>query len=57
MRAWAEDLLDETTLQAQGYFNTAAIRQKWTEHLSGTRNWQNELWCVLMFQAWLAAER
>jgi len=29
----------------------------WNEHLSGKRNWQHQLWNVLMFQAWLGAEQ
>jgi asparagine synthase (glutamine-hydrolysing) len=52
LRAWAEDLLAESRIRAQGHLDPAAIRQKWSEHLSGARNWQYELWCVLMFQAW-----
>ena len=54
LRPWAEDLLSESRLKREGYFNTVLIRKKWAEHLSGTRNWQHQLWCVLMFQAWLA---
>lgn len=54
LRAWAEELLDESRLKREGYLNPAPIRKKWAEHLSGQRNWQNQLWCVLMFQAWLA---
>ena len=56
LREWAEGLLDETKLSAQGYFNPAPVRMKWAEHLAGRRNWQAELWCVLMFQAWLEAQ-
>jgi len=53
LRDWAEDLLDETRLNAEGFFSSSIVRKMWNEHLRGTRNWQSQLWAILMFQAWL----
>ncbi len=52
LKDWAETLLAEKRLAAEGVFNPAPIREKWREHLSGARNWQYPLWTVLMFQSW-----
>lgn len=56
LRDWAETLLSENRLRREGYFHPEIIRAKWAEHLSGKRNWQSQLWTVLMFQAWLENE-
>jgi asparagine synthase (glutamine-hydrolysing) len=53
MRPWAEELLSESRLKNEGYFFAEPIRQKWLEHVSGRRNWQAQMWGVLMFQSWL----
>jgi asparagine synthase (glutamine-hydrolysing) len=53
LRDWAENLLNEKRLIQEGYFNPKPIRDKWAEHLSEKRNWQYDLWNVLMFQAWI----
>jgi len=52
LRDWAENLLGERRLAAEGFFNPAMVREKWTQHLSGRVNHQYLLWDVLMFQAW-----
>jgi len=52
LREWGESLLDERRLRTEGIFDPRPIREKWLEHLSGRRNWQHQLWCILMFQAW-----
>jgi asparagine synthase (glutamine-hydrolysing) len=56
LRSWAESLLDEARLRREGFFDAPLIRQRWDEHLSGRRDWQESLWTVLMFQAWLETE-
>ncbi len=53
LREWAEPLLNPARLNSDGYFHPDLIQQKWQEHLSGKRNWQHQLWAILMFQAWL----
>jgi asparagine synthase (glutamine-hydrolysing) len=57
LREWAAALLDEKRLRDDGFFYADPIRKAWSEHLSGKRNWQYQLWVVLMFQAWLEHER
>ena len=57
LREWAENLLSEERLNSDGFFNSSIVRAKWNEHLGGKRNWQYQLWDVLMFQAWLDEER
>jgi asparagine synthase (glutamine-hydrolysing) len=57
LREWAEALLDEKRLGAEGYFYPKPIRSKWAEHLSGKRDHTASLWTVLIFQAWLEKAR
>jgi asparagine synthase (glutamine-hydrolysing) len=52
LRDWGENLLDEARLRREGYFDPGSVRQAWSEHLSGRRNRQYELWSILMFQSW-----
>ena len=53
LRDWAQNLLSEKRLKREGYLNPHLITNKWNEHLSGKKNWQHELWDILMFQDWL----
>jgi asparagine synthase (glutamine-hydrolysing) len=53
LRDWAESLLNRDRIESDGYLNYPLIHQKWEEHQSGTKNWQHQLWTVLMFQSWL----
>jgi asparagine synthase (glutamine-hydrolysing) len=56
LKDWASSLLDTRRIKSEGYFNPDLVETKWQEHLIGHRNWQAELWNILMFQAWLEAQ-
>jgi len=57
LRGWAESLLDPVKMRHEGYFQPEPIQERWKEHLEGKRNWQNQIWVILMFQAWLRKNR
>jgi len=57
MRSWAADLLDAGRLRAQGYLNPDEVTVAWARHLSGQANYQDRLWCALMFETWLDEQR
>lgn len=52
LQDWAEDLLDEQSLKADGLFKADAVRQIWAEHLDGNGHHGEKLWAILMFQSW-----
>ena len=56
LRDWAESLLDESTMHAQGLLDPKPIREKWEEHVAGKGEWKYHLWAVLMLQAWLSRD-
>ena len=53
LKDWTESLINESRLKDEGYLNPDLVSRRWNEHLSGTINWQFNLWDVLMFEAWL----
>jgi len=57
LRDWAEALLDERRLRAEGLLDAAWVRTRWTEFLAGRSSNLYVLWTVLMFEAWYEQSR
>lgn len=55
LRAWAEELLEPSRMQSDGWFDPRIVQRRWTEHLRGERNSTDAIWAILMFQSWLRA--
>lgn len=53
LQDWAGKLLNPQRLRRQGLLDPEPVRQRWNEHQSGERDRHDELWTVLMLQAWL----
>lgn len=53
LRPWAEDLLAPSRMRAEGWFDSAIVQRRWSDHLSGRRSSVPALWAVLIFQSWL----
>lgn len=52
LKEWAMDLLSTDSLDKHKLLNKDNIHRKLNEHISGKKNWQHQLWDVLMFQSW-----
>jgi len=52
LRDWAENLLNEQTLNQDGYLNAKLTRNIWENHLQGRGEHTGKIWNILMFQAW-----
>ncbi|CAM8427382.1 AsnB Asparagine synthase (glutamine-hydrolyzing) [Candidatus Methylopumilus universalis] len=57
LRYWAEDLLSETRLKNSEFLDSAKVREKWKQHLSGNSNWQHLIWNILILESWIEKEK
>jgi asparagine synthase (glutamine-hydrolysing) len=56
LRPWAEDVFATARRVNDGALDQQRVAEIWREHLAGRRDRGNELWAILMFQAWRAAQ-
>jgi asparagine synthase (glutamine-hydrolysing) len=54
LRDWADDLLQTEALSDDGLLDAGPIAAAWREHRDGLRDRSDDLWNVLMYQAWRA---
>jgi asparagine synthase (glutamine-hydrolysing) len=52
LKRWAEDLLFSTKLNQSGELRVPVIRRQWDDFQTERNQSANELWAVLMYQAW-----
>lgn len=57
LREWAEDLLSEASLRADGYLDARVVRGAWARHLAGNAGLEHGLWNALMLTQWLRSSR
>jgi asparagine synthase (glutamine-hydrolysing) len=55
LRSWAADLLQVDRLKRDGFLDHRVVCGLWTEHLDERADWSEQLWGILMFQAWRMA--
>jgi len=53
LREWAEGLLDPVSLKSSHYLDHEKVNKLWAEHLKGDSKFDQQLWSILVFQAWL----
>ncbi|BBM82322.1 asparagine synthase (glutamine-hydrolyzing) [Candidatus Uabimicrobium amorphum] len=51
LKDWVQDHLSSPLLQ--DFFDTSQIMNMWQQHKSARKNYQEQLWSVLMFKLWL----
>ena len=55
LREWAEDLIAPGKLRAQGLLDADIVQRIWTD-FTQRGIWRDQIWYILMFQAWYEGE-
>lgn len=57
LKEWAAELLDRTRLGQEGFLDADIVGNVWQEHIQHRRDREYFIWDVLMFEAWLEAQK
>lgn len=57
LRDWVESLLDAAALRDAGVFDVQGVRRLWSDHQSGRRDHETQLWSILMYQGWRGSQK
>lgn len=57
LRDWAGDLLAGASVRQSALFDREQVERTWRDHATGRADRGRELWALLMFAAWLEAQR
>lgn len=52
LAGWARDLLDESKIRREGYFDPQAVKRLW-EDFAQQGIWRKQIWFLLQFESWL----
>ncbi|MGB3797860.1 MAG: asparagine synthase (glutamine-hydrolyzing) [Alteraurantiacibacter sp.] len=52
LRELADENLNRERLESLGYFDGKEVARRWSDHLSGRRNWGFHLWSCICFSLW-----
>lgn len=53
LREWCLDMLESSRIRQQGYLDVSFVEQLVKRFMKGEGMWSQQLWNILMFQAWL----
>ena len=53
LKDWACDTIYSSEMKKQNFLNQKEAKKMLDEHLNSSKNWQYQLWTILIFQNWL----
>ena len=52
LNSWASYLLSDEVFKRHNLLKSPGLKKMWKQHISGEKNWQYQIWNVLMLHSW-----